>query len=45
VPQFGVDASGYGSNRAPEMFADMEPQQLRAEQSTNRDAARKYRAA
>ena len=37
--QFGVDASGYRFDRAPEMFADKEPQDIRTELTTMRDAA------
>ena len=37
--QFGVDTSGYRFDSAPEMFADKEPQEIRTELSTMRDAA------
>lgn len=36
--QYGVDTSGYRFDSAPEMFADREPQEIRTELSTMRDA-------
>jgi hypothetical protein len=37
--QYGVNTDGYRFDRAPQMFEGMEPQQIRAELSTFKDAA------
>lgn len=37
--QYGIDAGGYRFDRAPEVFAGMEPQQIRAELSTIKETA------
>lgn len=37
--QYGVDVSSFRFDRAPEVFADMEPQQVRAELSTIKETA------
>jgi hypothetical protein len=37
--QYGVDASSFQFDRAPEVFVGMEPQQVRAELSTIKETA------